>query len=614
MATKGGKASQVAVWILMGLLVLGLGGFGIENFGGGVRKVGSVDGQDISTDAYFRALRQEMNTLSRQVGRAVPFAEATAFGLDRSVRQQLVTTATLDAEAERLGLSVGDARLAGEIRDMAGFRNMAGTFDRGTYAGMLRDNGWTEAEFEAQVRRDLVRGLVQTAVATGFVGPDAAAAAVYDHIEERRSFSLLRLTEADLTAPLPVLDEAALRAHHAANPAAFTRPETRRITYAVLSADTVAQTVPVDEAELRKLYTARLAEFVQPERRLVERLVFPDEAAALDARNRLDAGQVTFEALVAERGLDLGDIDLGDATLAELGAAGDTVFGMAEPGVVGPLPSSLGPALFRMNGVLEAQETSFDDAREALTSEFALDAARRQIATRVTEVDDLLAGGATLEDLAKETGMELGTIEMEPDTAEGIAAYPRFRDQAAKVTDKSFPEVFELDDGGIAALRLDAVLPPTLRPYEEVADAVAAHARAAALRDALTARLAQVQAEVAGGAAMGGYGIVEVSQAMPRGSQIAAAPRGLITTIFAMAEGEARAVVEGEFAALVRLDQVIAADHTLPEAEAIKASVVAQLGQQIGQDAFALFAAALEAQASITIDESVIAAVHAQMR
>lgn len=614
MATKGGKASQVAIWILMGLLVLGLGGFGIENFGGGVRKVGSVDGQDISTDAYFRALRQEMNTLSRQVGRAVPFAEASAFGLDRSVRQQLVTTATLDAEAERLGLSVGDARLAGEIRDMAGFRNMAGTFDRATYAGMLQDNGWTEADFEAQVRRDLVRGLVQTAVASGFVGPDAAAAAVYDHIEERRSFSLLRLTEADLTTPLPAPDEAALRAHHAANPDAFTRPQTRRITYVVLSADTVAQTIPVDEAELRKLYTARLAEFVQPERRLVERLVFPDEASALDARNRLDAGQVTFETLVAERGLDLADIDLGDSTRADLAGAGDTVFGMAEPGVVGPLPSSLGPALFRMNGVLEAQETSFDEAREALTSEFALDAARRQIATRVTEVDDLLAGGATLEDLAKETGMELGTIEMEPDTAEGIAAYPRFRDEAAKATDKSFPEVFELDDGGIAALRLDAVLPPALRPYEDVAEAVAAHARAAALRDALTARLAQVQAEVAGGAAMGGFGIVEVSQAMPRGARIDAAPQGLMTTIFAMTEGALRPVVEGDFAALVRLDTITPADHTLPEAEAIKASVVAQLGQQIGQDAFALFAAALEAQAEITIDESVIAAVHAQMR
>ncbi|MDP2086083.1 MAG: SurA N-terminal domain-containing protein [Gemmobacter sp.] len=614
MATKGGKASQIAVWVLLGLLILGLGGFGIENFGGGARKVGSVDGQDISTDAYFRALRQETSALSQQVGRAVPFSEAAALGVDRAVRQQLVTTAALDAEAARLGLSVGDARLAQEIRAMSGFRNLSGGFDRATYAAMLRDNGWTESEFEAQVRKDMVRGLIQTAVATGFVGPDAAAAAVYDHIEERRSFSLLRLTEADLTEPLPVLDDAALRAHHAANPDAFTRPETRRITYAALLADDVAKTVLVDDAELRKLYEARLSDFVQPERRLVERLVFPDDAAAQDARNRLDAGQATFEALVAERGLDLSDIDLGDVSRAELGDAGEAVFEMAEPGVVGPLPSSLGPALFRMNAVLDAQEISFDEARDALVSEFSLDAARRQIATRVEEIDDLLAGGATLEDLAKETGMVLATIDMEPGTTEGIAGFPRFRAQAQQVTEKSFPEVFEMADGSIAALRLDAVLPPTLRPYEEVADAVAEHARAAALRAALTSRLEAVQSEVAAGAAMGGFGIVEVAQAMPRAGQIAGAPRSLMGTVFSMAEGEVIQVAEGDFVALVRLDAIIPADHDQPEAQAIKGAVVAQFGQQIGQDAFALFAAALESQAKITLDEAVIGAVHAQMR
>lgn len=614
MATKGGKASQAAVWVLMGLLILGLGGFGIENFGGGVRKVGSVDGQDISTDAYFRALRQEMGALSQQVGRAVPFSEAVTFGVDRAVRQQLVTTAALDAEAARLGLSVGDARLAQEIRGMSGFRNMSGGFDRATYAGMLRDNGWTEAQFETQVRKDLVRGLIQTAVATGFAGPDAAAAAVYDHLAQTRGFSLLRLSAADLAEPLPELDEAALRAHHAANPDAFTRPETRRITYAALLADDVARTIPVDEGELRRLYAARLAEFVQPERRLVERLVYPDEAAAQAARNRLDAGQVTFEALVAERGLDLADIDMGDVGRDDLGAAGETVFGMAEPGVVGPLPSSLGPALFRMNGVLDAEEITFDEARDALTSEFALDAARRQIATRVDEIDDLLAGGATLEDLAQESGMVLATIDMEPGTSDDIAAYPRFRAAAAKATETSFPEVFEMDDGSIAALRLDAVLPPALRPYEEVAEAVATHARATALRAALEQRLAQVQAEVAAGAALGNFGIVEVVQSMPRGGQVNAAPPGLLATVFTMTEGEVRPVVEGGFVGLVRLDTVTEADHASPDAEAIKASVVAQFGQQIGQDAFALFSAALEAQARITLDEAVIAAVHAQMR
>jgi peptidyl-prolyl cis-trans isomerase D len=611
---KGGKAGQVAVWVLLGLLVIGLGGFGIENFGGGARKVGTVDGQDISTDDYFRALRAEMNAVARQAGRSVSMAEAQVLGLDRAVRQQLVNTAAQNAEAARVGLSVGDERLAREIRAMTAFRNLSGSFDRASYAGMLRDNGFTEAEFEARMRQDLARGLMQTAVAAGFSAPDAVGAVFYDFAEERRSFSLLRLTEADLPAALPDPDESAQRAYYEANPAEFTRPETRRITWAALLVDEVARTVPVDEAELRKLYDAQIAEFVQPERRLVERLVFPDEAAATAARNRLDAGQASFEALVAERGLTLDDIDLGDVAPAALGAAAEAVFAMTEPGVVGPLPSDLGPALFRMNGILEAVEVPFEEAREALASDFAVDAARRQIATRIEEIDDLLAGGATLEDLAKETGMTLGTIELEPGTAEGIAAYPRFRAEAAKLTDRAFPEAFELDDGSVAAIRLDAVLPPALRPFDAVAAQVAEAARNAALRSALQDRLAEIETGLAQGAALGNFGIVSVSQAMPRGARVDGAPAELMETVFAMTEGEVRQVVQGGFVGLLRLDAVQRADHSAPEASLLKSAVVAQFGQQMGQDAWALFSAALEQGAEIRLDEGVIAAVHAQMR
>ncbi|GGE23626.1 peptidyl-prolyl cis-trans isomerase D [Gemmobacter megaterium] len=610
----GGKTGQVLVWILMAMLILGLGGFGITNFGGSVRRIGTVEGQDISTEDYFRALRNDLNALSAQVRRPLGFAEALAMGLDASVRQRLVTTAVLDAEAARLGISVGDARLAQEIRAIPAFHNMSGSFDRTAYAMTLQDNGWKEAQFETQTRRDLSRSLLQTAVATGFAGSDAAAAAYYDYIEERRSFSVLRLTEADLEAPLAEPDDAALRAYYDAHPDQFTRPQTRRITYAALLADDVAKVVPVDEAELRKLYDQRINEFVQPERRLLERLVFSDDDAATAARNRLDAGQISFEALVQERGLTLNDVDMGDIAKADLGAAGDPIFEMAEPGIIGPLPSPLGPALFRMNGILAADEVTFDEAREALTSEFALDAARRQIRTRVNEIDDLLAGGATLEDLAGNAGLVLATIDMEPGTTDGIAAYPRFRDEAAKITDRDFPQVIELDDGSLVAMRLDEILAPALRPYDEVASQVAEAALTDALKQALAARLAEVQAQVGAGTAMGAFGIVEVAQAMPRGGRIDAAPADLVQQVFDLETDEVAPVVTDDFVGLIRLDRILAADHSTPEAEQWKQMLKMRQGQELGQDAFALFASALEQRAKITLDEGAIAAVHSQMR
>src|SRR5690606_29981298 len=126
----------------------------------------------------------------------------------------------------------------------------------------------------------------------------------------------------------------------------------------------------------------RITEFVIPERRIVERLVYPDQAAAEAAKARLDAG-TTFEDLVAERGLTLEAIDMGDVSQEELGEQGEAIFATDEGQVAGPLSSSLGPALYRVVSILEAEETSFEDARETLAIEIQTDAARRLIGDKV---------------------------------------------------------------------------------------------------------------------------------------------------------------------------------------------------------------------------------------
>jgi len=87
----------------------------------------------------------------------------------------------------------------------------------------------------------------------------------------------------------------------------------------------IQDSLTVDEASLRTLYDERINEFVRPERRLVERLVYLDQDAADAAAARLAADEVDFDALVAERGLSLADIDMGDVLPSDLGAAADAV-------------------------------------------------------------------------------------------------------------------------------------------------------------------------------------------------------------------------------------------------------------------------------------------------
>ncbi len=604
------KTNPVALAFL-GLLVVSLGGFSITSFGGGRQAIGKVGDREISVNQYIRALRQELQALSAQVGQTVSLAQAAALGVDARVRGQLVAQAALDAEADRLGLSVGDARVAQEVVALGAFTGLGGAFDPAVYRATLAQNGMTVAEFEAQMRDDLARSLLQGAVAAGFAAPGQLTRTLHAWAAERRGFTLLRLAEADLPAPVPAPTEADLTAYYEANIAEFTRPEARQVTYAALLPADIAADQPVDEAVLRDLYQSRIDEFVVPERRLVERLVYPDEAAAAAAKARLDAGE-SFETLVADRGLTLADIDLGDLRKADLGAAGDAVFALTEPGVAGPLPSDLGPALFRMNGILAAEETSFEEARATLAGELQTDAARRAIADRLEALDDRLASGDTLEDLAQAEGLALRQIVLTPDLEDPLIGYADFRAAAQAAAAGDFPEFIVLEDGGVVALRLDAILPAAPIPFAEARAAVEASWRAATLARALADRAVAIKAEVEGGANLSSYGILSVTPAIPRDGFVEGVPDTLVPAAFAMAPGDLRVIEGPGFTGLLRLDSVTPADPASTDGQAFISALAVQAEQALAQDAFQLFSNAMTNRVPIFLDDSVISAVHAQ--
>lgn len=615
MAKAGGKIGQVAIWILLVALIIGLAGFGITGFGTSVRALGSVGDAEISADDYARALQQEMNALSGQFGRPIGFAEAQGFGLDRTVLQRLVATAALDNEAQKIGLSVGDAELARAIREMPSFASLTGEFDRDTYRFALERNNLSEADFETSLRADIARGLLQSAVAGGVTAPPALIDTFTDFLSQERSFRLLQLTADDLDAPIAARSDDALRAFHTENPALFTRPQIRRLRHAVLRPEDLLDQVTLDETILRAAYADRADEYIQPERRLIERLVFADFDAANTARAQLDAGSVTFDDLVARRGLALADVDLGDLARDEMAKDdGEAVFAADVPGIAGPVSTLLGPAIFRVNAVFARQETTFEEARADLFAELALDGARRLIADRLEGIEDDLAGGATLDDLAAAEGMEIGETDLTATLNEGLAAYPAFRDRAQAMQEGDFAEIVQLEDGAIAVVELITILPPEVRPYEDVADAVAEAARAADATTALMARRDAIGQEVRDGAALGQFGIVTVLSQLARSGFIDGAPASVLPRVFALAPGDVGAVDGPDFVGLVVLDTVHSADRDDPARMALYQALSQRLGQDMAQDIFGLYAARVQAQAEIQLNTAAVDAVNAQMR
>lgn len=608
------KSKEVAGWLLMGLLILGLGGFGVTSFGGRVSTLGQVGDVEITADDYARGVQSQANSYAQQLGMQVSAQELLALGLGEDVLRGLIARAALSHEAGRIGMSVGDEVVASQVVEMPEFKGVAGTFDRETYRFQLDRMNQTEAEFEASIRRDVSLRLMQNLISGGITAPATMTERLHLWLNEKRGFSLLRLSEADLAVPLAAPTESDLTGFYDAHPDMFIKPEAKRITVAMMLPQDIAAEQVVDEAEVKKLYDSRIEDYVRPERRIVERLVFPDQAAADAARAKLDGG-ASFEELVTERGITLSDTDLGDVEKEDLGEAGEAVFAASEGEVVGPMPSNLGPALFRVSVVLAAEETSFDSVRAELALELQTEAARAVIDGKFEAIDDLLAGGATLEDLAADEGLTITTLDYVSGApgATPIEGYEAFRAAADAVGEGDFSEAIPLEDGGVFALRLDEIVAAAPIPFAEAREAVTAAWRAEALAKALSARAAEIKSAVEGGASIGSFGIVEVTSEADRSTRIEGAPDTLIEEIFSLAEG-AVLVVDGEgLVGVVRLDRVLPAPVEGEEAEASRTEIAAALAQSISADAFEAYNTAITTEAGISLDQSVINAVNASL-
>lgn len=612
MATKKKSgASKLAVWIIVGLLMFGMIGFGAAGFNGTQRSLGKVGDKTVSISSYSTALQNEMAEFQEQIGRDITPQEMQAIGLDQRALNRVISTRALDQLVTDLGLSAGDERVREQVVEISAFQGLDGEFDREAYAEVLQRNNLKEADFETSLREDAARRILQEAVLTGVTAPEAYAKAMVAYLAETRDFSWARLTQDILVSPAPKPSDEALITYHSENPAEFTTLAAKSISYIWLTPSMLADGIEIDERELRAAYDSRSDEFIQLPSRLVERIIFPSQEMAENAMEAITEEAATFEEVVENRGLTLQDVDLGDVTEAELGAAGPLVFSLQEPGVIGPAETDLGPALFRVNAILDGNVQEFDSVRDQLNLDVALDVARLQIADVAEQVDDLLAGGATLEDVASETDLQLATLDWHVQSEGGISDYEEFQTAAAAVTAEDFPALGTLSDNGIFALRLDGELPAELQPLESVRDAVAKSWTEKQIKQQLRDLADGIAPQVSLDAPLASFGLTEnLQDDMNRNDSVDGTPPALVMTAFETELGKA-AVLDAAEGVIILLPRAIhAADFEDPRVQSLQSILGNRIDTTLARDVFEAFSNAARGAVDVNINQTTLRSIN----
>jgi len=608
------KKSGIFVWAVMGFLVLGLGGFGLtgafQTTGGST--VATVGSQEITADAYLGTLQQDLQRASQQYGQNISFDQARLLGIDQSSLRRQLTLAALANEAKRLNLSVGDTTVRDVLLANPAFQIAEGVFSEATYDLVLNQQQLTRTEYEDLVRQDQTQTLVSRAI-SGAVGPQKTSARVLmDYIGETRDLIWAELDASVLPSETEAPDGAAIQAYYDANPEAFTTPETRKITYAMVTPDMLAANIEISDAAIQEVYDARADLLNTPERRIVDRIIFGTAEEAAAAMARINAGEASFEDIATERGLAADEFGVGIVRANQLSsAAAELLFASKDTGVYGPVESTLGPAIFRVNAALDATKVALEDVRDDIRNELAAEQAATMMLTIVGEIDDLVAGGATLEELADETDMALFTIDYSTNSTEDITADPAFIQEALATDVGEERDLIELADKGILALRVDEIIPATLRSLEEARDQAIAGATAAATLARVQAYADELVAQVKAGAdlsatleALGISPNVEV--AVTRTSPPTGLPPLVALELFNQSEGEAKSYATDTGAIIVDITRVQPFDPLSDNGKTFLSQAETQVKDDIAADVYILFANGVLNSTEVTVNQGMI--------
>ena len=436
-------ANTIVGKILMGLMTIGLAGFGISNVISslGTNTVATVAGQEISIRDFKRAYDTQMQQVSQQIGKVPTSEEAMAMGIPSMVLSRLASEAAVNAVAVDMGLGVSDDRLAKMVNEDPSFSSTLGGFDVTSFKRVLQQMGYTEKEYfelqaKASRRQQLASGL--------FAGSPVSATAtelINRFSGDTRTVDYFVLNGESVSGvPLPTEDD--LAAYLKDHQSEFRTKETRTVDLLALSPEVLASTKTISEDEISAEYERTKDSLVKIEKRTIKQIALTTPEQQKLFEDGKAAGKGIGE-LLATSGLaftELGTLaktEITDQSLA------DTAFALPVDGYE-IIEGIGGKRVITVSAITPGGQVTLAEAHDDIAKRLAMTAARAEFNAVLDQIEELRAAFKPLSEIASRfnltptsipvtaDGAELSTVTAIPEADRGRVASAIFKaDQGA---------------------------------------------------------------------------------------------------------------------------------------------------------------------------------------
>ena len=503
------RAQGWLAWVIVALISIPFALWGIQSYlgVGGEPFVAKVNGVEITDRDLSRRTQQARIELRERLGEAYDPALFEEGRLRAEILDDMIRQTLLLDTSNRIGMRVSDEEVRVQILSEPAFQR-DGRFDREAYERLLQLQGLSPAQFEEQLRQQLLGNQLLRAVVGSELVTRQELGDYQRLVGQTRDLSYALIPAGDFRSDAPI-GEDEIQAFYEANAPRFQSPEMVKLDYLVLDVADLAKGAEIGDDELRRVYDEDQSRFGRAEQRSVRHLLLTvpqdaDDAAAqaVEARvrairERILAGEAFAEVARAEsqdpgsasEGGSLGTIEQG-----LMDPVFDTVaFTLPVGELSEPVRTRFGYHLIEVTEVIPPATKPFEEVKEELRAEVS----RQRAESLFYDLGERLANVAyespdSLEPAADELGLTLRQSDwIGREGGEGVLAHPRVMSAAFSdevLVGRANSDLIEPERDTLRAvvLRVADHRVAAIRPLGEVRDEIVEELRLARAREAAT--------------------------------------------------------------------------------------------------------------------------------
>lgn len=444
---RSGAHSIVLKFLLFGLLLLAFVGLALMDYRGMLSgnyqssNVATIDGEKISSVEFEQLMQQ---ALRRQ---KMSTEEAYKSGYPAQYLQNEINSRVLTKNVRDLGLIVSNEEAAKQLQVMLAPFTAQGLDKKTALQTMLYNMGISEGQLVESMKAQIGVETLMKSISTGIKAPPQMAQDALKYRAESRRAEYFTVT-ADEAGKAEQPDDKALEEYYKKISSRFMIPESRTLAVLVVDAKSLGLSKDPTEEERKAWYEEHKDSYKVGERRVIAQLVVPKKE---DADKLLAEAKTAknLEALSKGTGKGISTyVRSGEYTEAETPMGLADAFKAEKGAVVGPVETPLGFLIAQVEDIKPASVRAYDEVKSDVAD--AMSAANdsgEALMKRADEIEDLIAGGKSLDEIAQQMKLKLTTLEKVTQNDLAVTKLP--------AADQIFAEGFKLSKGTISQ-RLDA--------------------------------------------------------------------------------------------------------------------------------------------------------------